>query len=82
MVMNLILIPSKLVNIPKNADLWAKFYYATYWIHSSAWVISSKFAAFFLQSTFSEEHLWRTTSGHLHYNKKRIYIEHIFLSIY
>ena len=29
MVMNLILIPSKLVDIPKNADLWRKFYYAT-----------------------------------------------------
>ena len=81
MVMNLILIPSKPVDIPKNADLWTKFYYATYWIHSSAWVISCKFAAF-LQNTFSEEDLWRTTSGHIHYNKKRIYIEHIFLSIY
>ena len=28
MVMNLILIPYKLVGIPKNADLWRKFYYA------------------------------------------------------
>ena len=32
-------------------------------------MISSKFAAF-LQNTFSEERLWRTASGHLHYNKK------------
>ena len=40
-----------------------------YWNHTSAWVISSKFAAF-LQNTFSEEHLWRAASGHLHYNKK------------
>ena len=29
MVMNLILIPSKQVDIPKNADLWRNFYYAT-----------------------------------------------------
>ena len=38
-----------------------------YWNYTSAWVISSKFAAF-LQNTFSEEHLWRVASGH--YNKK------------
>ena len=35
----------------------------------SVWVISSKFAAF-LQNIFSEQHLWRAASGHLHYNKK------------
>ena len=29
MVMSLILIPSKLVEIPKNADLWRNFLYAT-----------------------------------------------------
>ena len=29
MVMNLILIPSKLVDIPKNVDLRRNFYYAT-----------------------------------------------------
>ena len=40
-----------------------------YWNHTSAWVISSKFAAF-LQNTFSEEHLWRAASVHLHYSKK------------
>ena len=40
-----------------------------YWNHTSAWLISSKFAAF-LQNTFSEEHLRRAASGHLHYNKK------------
>ena len=28
MVMNLILMPSKLVDIPKNADLWRNFYHA------------------------------------------------------
>ena len=32
-----------------------------YWNHTSA---------AFLQNTFSEEHLWRAASGHLHYNKK------------
>ena len=52
-----------------------------YWNHTFAWVISCKFTVF-LQNTFSEKHLWRTASGHLHYNKKRIYTEHIFLSIY
>ena len=40
-----------------------------YWNHTSAWVISIKFAAFF-QNTFFEQHLWRAASGHLHYNKK------------
>ena len=40
-----------------------------YWNHASAWVISSKLAAF-LQNTFSEEHLRRAASRHLHYNKK------------
>ena len=40
-----------------------------YWNHTSAWVISSKFAAF-LQNTFSEQHLWSAASGHLHNNKK------------
>ena len=40
-----------------------------YWNHTSAWMISSKFAAF-LQNTISEEHLWRAASGHLHYNMK------------
>ena len=29
MVINLILIPSKLVDIPKNADLWRILYYAS-----------------------------------------------------
>ena len=29
MVINLILIPSKLFDIPKNADLWRSVYYAT-----------------------------------------------------
>ena len=52
-----------------------------YWNHTFAWVISIKIAAF-LQNTFSEEHLWRAASGHLRYNKKHIYIEHILLSIY
>ena len=78
MVMTLILILSKLVDIPKTADLWRNFYYATLLKYTSAWVISYKFAAF-LQNTFSEEHLWRGASGHLHYNKKH---KHIFLSIH
>ena len=51
-----------------------------YWNYTFVWVISSKFAAS-LQSIFSEERLWRAASGHLCYNKKHIYIEHIFLSI-
>ena len=49
-----------------------------YWKHTFARMISSKFTAF-LQNTFSEEHLWRTASEHLHYNMKQIYVEHIFL---
>ena len=52
-----------------------------YWNHTSAWVISCKFAAV-LHNTFFEEHLWGAASGHLHHNKKHIYIEHIFLLIY
>ena len=40
-----------------------------YWNHTSAWVISSKFAAC-LQNVFSEEHLWRAVSGQLHCNEK------------
>ena len=44
-----------------------------YWNHTSAWVISSKFAAF-LQNTFSEELLWRAASGHLRYNKKHSFL--------
>ena len=52
-----------------------------YWNNTSAWVISSKFAAF-LQNTFSEEHIWSAASGHLRYNKKHIYIEYILLSVY
>ena len=35
-----------------------------------------------LQNTFSEEHLCRAASGHLHYNMKHIQIQHIFLSTY
>ena len=40
-----------------------------YWNHTSARGVSSQFAAF-LQNTFSEQHLWRAASGHLHNNKK------------
>ena len=51
-----------------------------YWNHTSAWVTKS---AAFLQNIFSVEDIWRTASGQqLHYNKKHIYIEHIFFSIY
>ena len=70
MATNLILIPSKLVDIPKNADLWRNFSMQSYWIYFSAWVVSCKFTAF-LQNTFSEQHLWRAASGHLHQNKKQ-----------
>ena len=76
MVMTLILVPSKLVDIPKNADLRSNFAMKLYWNRNFAWVIYCKFAAF-LQNTFFEEHLWRAASGHLHYNKKHIYIEDI-----
>ena len=41
-----------------------------YWIHTSAWVISCKFAAF-LQNIFSEQQLQSAASGHLQYNKKQ-----------
>ena len=78
MVMTLILIPFKLVEIPQNTDLWTIFAIQLYWNHTSVWVISSKFASL-LQNTFA---IWRAASGHLHYYKKHIYIEHIFLSIY
>ena len=82
--MTLVLIPLKLVDIPKTADLWRNFCYAT--------LLKSRFCMgespvnllrfYRTPFTFSEEHLWRAASGHLHYNKKDIYIEHIFLSIY
>ena len=55
MVINLILIPSKLVDLPKNADLWRNFYYAT--------LLNSHF--------FSEQQLQSAASGHLQYNKKQ-----------
>ena len=41
-----------------------------YRIHTSARVISCKFAAF-LQNTFSEQHLWGAASEHLHHDKKQ-----------
>ena len=68
--MNLILIPSKLVDIPKNVDLWRNFYCATLLNSRFCMGESFKFAAF-LQNTFSKQHLWRAASGHLHYNKKQ-----------
>ena len=34
-----------------------------YWNHTSAWVFSYKFAAYF-QNTFYQEHLWTTASAH------------------
>ena len=52
-----------------------------YWNHNSAWLISCKFAAF-LQNIFAEEQLWRAASEPLHYKKKQIYNENVFLSIY
>ena len=50
-----------------------------YWNHTSAWMISSKFAAF-LQNTISEEHLWNAASGHLHYNTKHTVFRFLSLS--
>ena len=50
-----------------------------YWNHTSAWMISSKFAAF-LQNTISEEHLWRAASGHLYYNTKHTVSRFLSLS--
>ena len=44
-----------------------------YWHHTSAWMISSQFAAL-LQNIFSEERLWRTVAVHLHYDKKHIFL--------
>ena len=37
--------------------------------HTSAWVFSCKFAAYF-QKTFLQEHLWRAASGNIN-NKRR-----------
>ena len=60
---DLILVPSKPVDIPKNADLWRKFYYAT--------LLNSYFCMGDLLQIFSEKHIWKAASGHLHYNKKQ-----------
>ena len=38
-----------------------KFALQLFWNHTSAWVFSSKFDAYF-QNAFSKEHLWRATS--------------------
>ena len=69
MIMTLILVPSKLVDISKKADLWSNMCYKT--------LLKSQFWMGDQQNTFFEEHLWRFASGHLYYNKKHIYIEHI-----
>ena len=63
MVIDLILVPSKPVDIPKNTDLWRNFYYAT--------LLNSYFFMGDLLQIFSEQHLWKAASGHLHYNKKQ-----------
>ena len=54
MVMTLILILTKLVAIPKNEIYGGIFAIQLYWNHTSAWVISCKFAAGtpFLKNTF------------------------------
>ena len=33
----------------------------------------------FCKTPSSEQHQWMAASGHLYYNKKHIYIQHIFL---
>ena len=76
-VVNLILISSKLVDIPKKADLGRNFAMQLYWNHTSAWVISCKFVAF-LQNTFSEENLLRAASWHLNYKKKSFILSIFF----
>ena len=38
-----------------------------YWNHTSVWVISCKFAAYF-QNTFLQEHLWRAACGIIYLN--------------
>ena len=47
-----------------------------YWNHTSAWVFSCKFAAYF-QNIFSEEHLWTQASDRL---SLTIYLIFFFLS--
>ena len=71
MVMDLILIPSKLVDIPKICRFMEEFLVCNFIEFSlSAWVISCKFAAF-LQNIFSEQYPWRAVYGNLLYNKKQ-----------
>ena len=47
-------------NLQENTDVevWKRLY----WNHTSAWVISCKFAAY-LQNTFFKEHLWVAAYG-------------------
>ena len=70
MVINLILMPSKLVNISKNAGLWRNFYYVT--------LLNSHFCMGDLLQiccVFAEHLSWTTSMeaafGHLRYNKKQ-----------
>ena len=44
-------------NLQENTYAEVRFY----WNHTSAWVFSCKFAAYF-QNTFSQEHLWTAAS--------------------
>ena len=44
-----------------------------YWNHTSAWVFSCKFAAYF-QNTFFLEHLWTAASGYINCNNTWEYL--------
>ena len=48
-----------------------------YWNHSSAWLFSRKFAAYF-QNTFSLEHVWRAASEICEFFKSTFFTEHLW----
>ena len=70
--MTLILISSKLVDIPQNTNLSRNFSYVILLKPHFCTSGSSKFATF-LQNNSSEGHLWRAVSEQLHYKRKHIY---------
>ena len=55
--------------------------YWNYNINLLSFFIEIVLSSCFLPNNFSEEYLWKAACEHLHYNKKRIYINHIILSI-
>ena len=52
---------------PCRSVISIKFLKQLYWNHTSAWVFSCKFAAYF-QNTFYYEHLWTSASVYLKYS--------------